>query len=116
MRDTNNVTIVGRLTREPEFKTVADKTVAGIAIASNFDDNTDYFDVEYWGKGAEGIKPYLHKGGQIIVNGRLRQNRWEKDGKTMSRVSINAMSIQLLGGKSEAPASTPVDDSEDIPF
>lgn len=121
MREINTVVIIGRLTREPEYKTVNEKTVASFAIANGNgkDDGTDFFDVCYWGKGAEAVRPYLAKGSQILVQGRLRQNRWEKDGKTQSRVDILAESIQLCGSKTakkEEPEQNDFNDGEDIPF
>ncbi len=59
-----------------------------------------------WGKTAENLKPYLTKGKQICVEGHLKQDRWEKDGKTQSRVSIVADNVQLLGGRGDSSQST----------
>ena len=44
-------------------------------------DEANFFDVTIWGKTAENLKPYLQKGKQIAVDGYLKQDRWEKDGK-----------------------------------
>lgn len=69
-------------------------------------DETYYFDVTLWGKIAETLKPYLTKGKQIAVTGRLKQDRWEKDGVKNSKVSIVAQDVQLLGGRSEVAQET----------
>ena len=72
-----------------------------IAVNDGYGDNqyTSYFDVVVWGKTAENIKPYLGKGKQICINGRLRQDRWEKDGQKNSRVVSVAETVHLLGGR-----------------
>ncbi len=114
----NSVNIMGNLTRDPEMKhTPSGKSVCSLSIANNrvFLKNGEkvtevsYFDVEVWGVIAENCVKYLNKGNGIIVEGRLKQDRWEKDGKTQSRVRISANSIHFLpkkqGGGSDS-AST----------
>ena len=102
--DINSVVIVGRLTRDAELRYLNSGTaVASISIAVNrskkdgdqWISEANFFDVSYFGKGAEGIKPYLTKGTQIAVQGSLRQDRWEKDGQKFSRVNILADSVEL---------------------
>ena len=108
--DINSVVIVGRLTRDVELKYMNNgNAVASMSIAVNrskkegdqWVSEAHFFDVSYFGKGAEAVKPYLTKGKQIAVQGSLRQNRWEKDGQKQSRISIVADNVQLLGGKSD---------------
>ena len=78
-----------------------------IAVNDGYGDNqyTSYFDVVVWGKTAENIKPYLGKGKQLCVNGRLRQDRWESNGQKNSRVVIVAETVQLLGGRDNGAGS-----------
>ena len=80
-----------------------------IAVNDGYGDNqyTSYFDVTVWGKTAENIKAYLHKGKQIAVDGYLDQQRWEKDGVKYSKVVIIADSVQLLGGNENGQQSAP---------
>lgn len=108
--DINSVIIVGRLTRDVELKYMNNgNAVASMSIAVNrskregdqWVSEAHFFDVSYFGKGAEAVKPYLTKGKQIAIQGSLRQNRWEKDGQKQSRISIVADNVQLLGGKSD---------------
>lgn len=115
MTDLNHVVLIGRLTRdlgedERSFGYVANgQARANVSIAVNrsrkngeqWVDEVNYFDITIWGKTAENLKPYLLKGKQICVEGYLKQDRWEKDGAKMSKVSIVASNVQLLGGKSE---------------
>lgn len=114
MTDINHVVLVGHLTRdlgedERSFGYVGNgQARANISIAVNRSKKTgdqwieeaNYFDVTIWGNQAVSLKPYLKKGKQIAVDGYLKQDRWEKDGQKMSKVSIVANSVQLLGGNS----------------
>ena len=122
MTDTNHVILVGRLTKdlgtdERSFGYVANgQARANISIAVNrskkngdqWIDEVNYFDVTIWGKTAENLKPYLTKGKQIIIDGYLKQDRWEKDGQKFSKVTVVANNVQLIGGRgdgSSQPAS-----------
>lgn len=139
MTDLNSVIEIGRLTRdisERDFTYTTGGTARlNLSIAVNrsekrngaWKDKVSYFDVTVWGKTAENIKPYLHKGKQIAVDGYLDQQRWEKDGVKYSKVVIIADNVQLLGGNESAPqaqqpageyqsAGSGDDFPEDIPF
>lgn len=120
MTDLNHVALIGRLTRdlgsdERSFAYLPNGTArANVSVAVNrsrrgadgsWSDEVSYFDITIWGKTAENLKPYLLKGKQIAIDGYLRQDRWEKDGKTNSRVNIVANNVQLLGGKGEGAPS-----------
>jgi single-strand DNA-binding protein len=108
--DLNIVKIKGNLTKDPEFKhTASGKAVCGISIASNhgYSKNgkrtteVSYFDIEAWGVIAENCAKYLKKGNGVIIEGRLKQDRWEKDGKTQSRIKISASNVQFLFDKKD---------------
>ena len=118
MTDLNHVVLIGRLTKdlgtdERSFGYVANgQARANVSIAVNrskktgdqWSDEVNYFDVTIWGKTAENLKPYLTKGKMIAVDGYLKQDRWEKDGQKMSKVSVVANNVQLLGGKGDGAA------------
>src|SRR5271170_2855232 len=104
----NSVNIMGNLTRDPEMKFISSgKAVCSLSIANNrvYTKNSEkvtevsYFDVEVWGIAAENCSKYLTKGNGIIVEGRLRQDRWEKDGKAQSRVRITANAVHFMPKK-----------------
>ena len=139
MTDLNHVIEIGRLTRdigERDFGYTTGGTARlNLSIAVNrsvkkngaWTDSVSYFDVTVWGKPAENIKQYLHKGKQIAVDGFLDQQRWEKDGQKFSKVVIVANTVQLLGGNENnqqtqepagdyAPAGSGDDFPEDLPF
>ncbi len=107
----NSVNVMGNLTRDPEIKyTNSGKSVCNLSVANNrvYTSNGEkvtevsYFDVEVWGAVAENCAKYLSKGSGIIVEGRLKQERWEKDGKTQSRVRISANNIHFMPRRGDA--------------
>ena len=139
MTDLNSVIEIGRLARdisERDFGYTTGGTARlNLSIAVNrsekrngaWQDKVSYFDATVWGKTAENIRPYLHKGKQIAVDGYLDQQRWEKDGVKYSKVVIIADNVQLLGGnENNAAPQEPAGDyqsagsdddfPEDIPF
>ena len=121
----NSVNIMGNLTRDPEIKYIpSGKAVCSLSIANNrvYTKNNEkvtevsYFDVEVWGPAAENCSKYLTKGSGIIVEGRLRQDRWEKDGKTQSRVRISANSVHFLPKKQNNAGGTDTAASSERPM
>ena len=94
--DINNVILIGRITRDPEFKTVGQTSLANFSLANN----RSYFDCVVWGKLAEVLKQYAGKGKQLMVEGRLEQSTWDgQDGKKQSKIRIRVENFQLLGGR-----------------
>lgn len=115
--DMNMVALIGRLTRDAEMK----YTQGGMAIANfslavnrrkkngdNWEDEANFFDCTLFGKSAESIEGWLKKGKQVAITGELKQDRWEQDGQSRSKVGIVANSVQLLASpgdnKQEAQA------------
>lgn len=134
MTDINVVVLAGRLTRDAELK----KTDSGFAICNfsvavngskkngdAWEDVAHFFDLTLLGKRGEALMQYLNKGQQVVIQGKLQQDRWEKDGQKRSRVKILVTDIQLVGSKkqedtgsaSSAENSKPQEKFEDdIPF
>ena len=123
--------LVGNLARDPESRQAGETTVTRLVVAVNYaysKDKVSYVDVEAWGKLGEICQKYLSKGRQALVDGRLVQDTWEKDGKKNSKLYVKADNVQFLGSKDKnsspdsasapagntAPSSTGSD--EDIPF
>ena len=112
MADINHVVLVGRLTRDAELKyTTGGQAVCKFAIAVNrpkkvgdkWEEEANFFDIVLWGRQGEAINQYLLKGKTVGVEGELRQDRWQQEGQSRSRIEVIARNIQLLGGN---PAST----------
>jgi single-strand DNA-binding protein len=143
--DINRVTIVGRLTRDPELRHLPSGTPVlqmGVAVngrqkddMGNWTDKPNFFDVKVFGNQAEMLSQHLSKGRRIGVDGRLDWSSWEaQDGSKRSKVEIVAQSVQFLDSRGEtegggqpqyvpagAAAATSHDDftssaDDDIPF
>ena len=98
----NKSIIMGNLARDPENKKVGENQVTRLVVAVNDvvkKDKAHYIDIETWNKTAENCAKYLAKGRQVLVEGRLFQDVWEKDGKKNSKLYIKADNVQFLGGK-----------------
>lgn len=132
----NAVVITGNLTKDVELRTTqSGHSVATLRVAVNerekqgeeWGERANYFDVTVWGKQAESAANYLSKGSPVAVQGRLRHERWQKEGSERSKVVIVAYTIQFLPSKKsggsgdgseyaeEAP-DAPSPDDTDIPF
>ncbi|GMO46820.1 MAG: hypothetical protein Ta2B_28560 [Termitinemataceae bacterium] len=107
MIDINHVMLIGRLTRDAEYKVLpSGQAVCNFSIAVNrrrkvgeqWEDEAYYFDIVLWGKQADSLNKYLVKGKQIGIDGELRQDRWQQDGQNRSKVVVSANNVQLLGG------------------
>jgi len=143
MPNYNRVLLMGNLTRNPEIRyTPSGRAVVdlGLAINENYKnqageviERTCFVDVVVWGRQAETVSEYLHKGSSVFVEGRLQLDQWENtQGEKRSRLRVRADRIQFLGAPStkgehsaSAPSSAPapstppppaVDDDEDVPF
>ncbi|NBU97830.1 MAG: single-stranded DNA-binding protein [Spirochaetia bacterium] len=126
--DLNKVFLIGRLTKDPEFKSVKGTSVANFSIANNRSylvnnekkEETHYFDCEIWGKLAEVLRDYGKKGKQLAIEGKLSQSTWDTpDGKKASKIRVRVETFQLLGGGSLSPTGnntyeTPAPTYEDI--
>jgi single-strand DNA-binding protein len=110
--DINRVTIVGRLTRDPELRHLASGSAVlqlGVAVngrqkddAGNWTDKPNFFDVKVFGNQAEMLAQHLSKGRRIGVDGRLDWSSWEaQDGTKRSKVEVVAQSVQFLDSRTE---------------
>ena len=114
--------IVGNLARDPESRQAGETNVTRLVVAVNDSyskDKVSYVDVEAWGKLGEICQKYLTKGRQALVDGRLVQDTWEKDGKKNSKLYVKADNVQFLGSKGDKAgnsSSAPTGNDEDIPF
>jgi single-strand DNA-binding protein len=123
MADIAHITLIGRLTRNPETQEVKNNSVAKFSLAvSGFKkDEVSFFDCEAWGRVGEIVQEYCEKGKQVAVAGTIRIDRWEdKDGNKRSKPVVNVRDMTLLGSKSDS-SSAPKEEknevtSDDVPF
>ncbi len=109
--DLNRVTLIGRLTRDPELRqTNSGGAYCRFSIANNRSytvngekrEEVSYIDCVVWGRQAEILNQYCRKGKQVAIDGRLQQRSWDgQDGKKQSRIDVVVDSFQLLGSPGE---------------
>lgn len=131
----NNVTLVGRITRDIELKrTQSNVSVTSFTLAVNRpfskenETQADFISCVAWEKQAEVLNDYAHKGSLIGLVGRIQVRVYEADGVTRTITEVVAQSVQLLEPKKEEPkretfGKDPVHgkeritpQSEDLPF
>ena len=116
----NTITIMGRLTRDPELRYTQSQTpVASFTVACERDfagqdqeKVTDFIDCVAWRQGGEFVSKYFHKGSMIIVDGRLQSRKWEdRDGNKRVSWEINADHCYFGESKRSNSAAEPRSDS-----
>jgi single-strand DNA-binding protein len=108
----NRVILVGNLGKDPEVRyTSGGQAVANLRIATSRSwtdkqsgqkkEETEWHDVEVWGKQAEQCGEYLAKGRQVYVEGRLKTDKWQdkQSGQERSKVKVVADTVRFLGGR-----------------
>lgn len=127
-RGINKVILIGNLGADPEVRYMASgDAVANVRIATSEtwkdrntgepQERTEWHNVVFFGKIAEIVKQYLHKGSKIYVEGKLRTRKWQgQDGQdrytTEIVVDING-TMQMLDSRapgSGTGSSVPLDD------
>ena len=99
----NHITIMGRLTRDPELRTTqAGVSVVSFTVACDRDfggrdggeRQTDFIDCVAWRSTGEFVSKYFHKGSMIVVSGRLQSRKWQdRDGNNRTNWEINADNV-----------------------
>ncbi len=130
--DINRVTLVGRLTRDPELRHLPSGQPVlqlGIAVngrqrdeSGNWTDKPNFFDVKVFGNQAESLATHLSKGRRVGIDGRLDWSSWEaQDGSKRSKVEVVAFQVQFLDSRGDAdsqpqyiPASDVTADASDF--
>ena len=118
MASFNRVILMGNLTRDPELRVTPQGTsVCKINVAVNkqirmsdggVKDETSFIDVDAFGRQADVIAKYFIKGRPILVEGRLKLDRWETQaGEKRSKLGVILESFQFVGQRSEDDYSQP---------
>lgn len=132
--DTNVWVAGGRFTRDPEAGN-GGLVLFGIANNGYKEDDVSFVDCKAFGKIGEVILQYCKKGQDVTMIGRIKQERWESDGTTKSKLVYIVNEVTMHGGKNQgsdngggyapkskqpaepAPSALPLlDDYEEIPF
>lgn len=129
--DMNMVALVGRLTRDPEVRSLnSGNSVCSARLAftssrkgpDGWEDVSNFVDVTIWGAQGENVARFCGKGSKVGVSGRLSFREWTtQEGAKRSTVEVVANQVQFLdtkgdgdGGGGRAPAPD-VDWSDDAP-
>ena len=126
MKCLNQATLLGNLTRDPELRyTPNGNAVIGFSIATNRQwtdkesgekkEAVDFHDIVFWGKAAEIISQFVHKGTKILVQGRLQTRSWEKDGVKRYKTEIVGNDFVLFDKKPDVAAKPAEAGSEEVP-
>ena len=108
----NHITIMGRLTRDPELR----RTGSGIAVASfslavdrdfspkdGGERETDFIDCVAWRQTGEFVSKYFTKGRMAVVSGRLQVRSWtDKDGNKRRTAEVIADNVYFGDSKRES--------------
>ena len=108
----NKVVILGTITRDPEIKySQSGSAILNFGIATNdrwkdasgqVQEKAHFFDITAFGKQAETINQYFHKGSRILAEGSLDYQSWvAQDGSKKSKVGIKLQSFTFVDRKSD---------------
>jgi single-strand DNA-binding protein len=122
----NKVILVGRLTRDPETRSLpSGQSVASFGLATGrvFNDKngqkqetTEFHNIVFFGRTAEIASQYLKKGTLVLVEGRIQTRNWQdNDGNKKYRTEIIGERMQL-GPKSAGSSPKQENPSEEIPI
>jgi single-strand DNA-binding protein len=105
-RTVNKVLLTGRLTRDPEMRSLASgKNVTTFTVASNEfigggREKAEYSNVVTWDRLAEIAGTYLGKGQQVAIEGRLQTRSWDDDrGQRHWKTEVVASHVEMLSGR-----------------
>lgn len=107
---------VGNITRDLELKHIpSGLAVVDLGLAINhrrkqgdeWVEEVDFIDITLFGRSAEIVCEYCSKGSQLMVEGRLKLEQWEKDGERRSKLKVIGDNIQLLSNKNDGSESAP---------
>lgn len=128
MAGVNKVILLGNLGKDPEIRyTPGGTAVCFFSVATsrawkdkegNKKEETEWSNITVFEKLAESCAEYLKKGSKVFIEGRLKTDKYDKDGQTHYATKIIAGSVQFLDGakKAEGQGEPAPPDNSDIPF
>ena len=130
MPNLNRVQIIGRLGKDPETRTTKNgSAVVSFPVAvdrrwksrdGESRKETDWFNVDAWGKLGQICQKFLGKGRLVFIEGRLLTTRWETEGEVRYFTKVVASSMQMLDRpkevedhEAEIPHEAALDEAEE---
>lgn len=109
----NKIVLLGRLTRDIELRQAGETSVARFSLAVNRtfkrdgEPDADFFNCVAFGKRAETLAQYVHKGNQLAVEGHVQIGQYtNKDGANVKTFDVMVDGFDFIGGKSERETET----------
>ena len=122
----NRVELIGRLGKDPETRfTPTGKKVTSFSLAvsrrwrtegGEIKEETDWFNIEAWGRLGEICQQYLQKGRLIYLEGRLHTDQYEQAGEKRYYTRITAVHMQMLEPKREEEDLAPIIGEDETPL
>lgn len=122
--DVNSCNFSGNLTREPELRMTTNGTAIlsfSVAVNSRRKVNGEWQDVASYprmvmfGRRAEALSAYLHKGMKVFVTCSLQESAYEKDGRSTRSTEFIVDKLVMTGRKAEPEYKVEISD-EELPF
>lgn len=123
----NKVILMGNLTRDPEvsYTKESNKAIARFSIAvgkrykRDGEPEADFFDCTAWGKTAEFVEKYFHKGSRMVLCGRLENNNYtNKNGEKVYSIRIQVEEVEFgekkQSGTNDGTTPPPASDDDDF--
>ena len=110
MASFNKVILCGNVTKDIELRYVGSGSAVcdlGLAVNEKYKkgeewvEEVSYIDCVLWGRTAEIANEYSGKGSNVMVEGRLKQESWEKDGQKHYKIKVIVEKLVLLGSKKD---------------
>ena len=117
----NNVSLVGRLVRDPEVRYGQNESVSvakfSLAVERRFkrdgDPTVDFINCTVFGKSAEFTEKYFRRGMRVAITGRIQTGSYKnKDGQTVFTTEIIVESQEIAQSKSESNESSTASNAE----
>ena len=120
MASVNMAVVVGFVGNEPRINTLqSGRKVASFSMATTesgyttqngqqVPERTEWHNIVCWGKTAEVVERFVHKGSSLYVQGKMRSRTYEKDGQTRYVTEIECEVMQLLDKRPDNAAPQPM--------
>jgi len=114
----NKVTLIGRVGRDAELKTIGNGTMINFSLATSEKytakdgtrkENTEWHNCTMWGDRVTKIAQYITKGKQLAVNGSIHYREVEQDGKKLRYTDINVSDVEFIGNNNTQSNGTATD-------
>ena len=127
----NQIHLIGNIGQDPELKETSAGPIVNLSLATTDkwkskdgeqQEATQWHRISFFGKPAEIIAQYVHKGSKLYVGGSVEYREYEKDGEKRYATNIRGREFKFLSpmlhshGGGSAPAQKSQDFDDDLPF